>query len=127
MKRYQSLKGKKVFWEVLKKGRRFYEREIQIIVYHVVCSEDFFYNSNNDTPLNLVKVGIQIQKKYGNSVKRNLAKRRIRAICSELLRGVNNNFYIIIRPLENFKNLKYEDTQNKMRMLFNKAGVTDSI
>jgi ribonuclease P protein component len=126
VKRYQSLKGKKVFWEVLKKGRRFYEREIQIIVYHFVGSEDFFYKNNN-TPLNLVKVGIQIQKKYGNSVKRNLAKRRIRAICSELLQGVNNNFYIIIRPLENFKNLKYEDIQNKITMLFNKAGVTGSI
>ena len=127
MKRYQSLKGKKVFWEVLKKGRRFYEREIQIIVYHVVGSEDFFYKSNNDTPLNLVKVGIQIQKKYGNSVKRNLTKRRIRAICSELLRGVNNNFYIIIRPLENFKNLNYKDSQNIINLLFNKAGVISSI
>jgi ribonuclease P protein component len=123
VKRYQSLKGKKVFWEVLKKGRRFYEREIQIIVYHAAGSKDFFYKSNNDTPLNLVKVGIQIQKKYGNSVTRNLTKRRIRAICRELLQGVNNNFCIIIRPLENFKILNYEDSQKLIGQLFNKAGV----
>jgi ribonuclease P protein component len=122
VKRYQSLKGKKVFWEVLKKGRRFYEREIQIIVYHSAGSKDFFY-INNNTPLNLVKVGIQIRKKYGNSVTRNLAKRRIRAICRELLQGVNNNFCIIMRPLENFKNLKYEDSQKLIGRLFNKAGV----
>jgi ribonuclease P protein component len=127
VKRYQSLKGKKAFWEVLKKGRRFYEREIQIIVYHVVGSEEFFNKNNNDTPLNLVKVGIQIQRKYGNSVKRNLAKRRIRAICRELLQGVNNNFYIIIRPLENFRNLNYKDSQNIINLLFSKAGVISSI
>jgi ribonuclease P protein component len=123
VKRYQSLKGRKAFWEVLKKGRRFYGRDIQVIVYNAAGSGDFFYKSNNNTPLNMVKVGIQIQKKYGNSVLRNLAKRRIRAICRELLQGVNNNFCIILRPLENFKNLKYEDSQKLIRQLFNKAGV----
>ncbi|MBN2403728.1 MAG: ribonuclease P protein component [Spirochaetes bacterium] len=127
MKRYQSLKGKKVFWEVLKKGRRFYEKEIQIIVYHVADVENFYYKSNDHTPLNLVKVGIQIHRKYGNSVKRNLAKRRIRAICRELLQGVNNNFYIIIRPLEKFKKFNYEDSKNIIRLSFNKAGVISSV
>ncbi len=122
MKRYQSLKGRKEFWEVLKKGRRFYDRDIQIIVYYAAGCEDFFNKSNN-TPLNMAKVGIQIRKNYGNSVLRNMAKRRIRAICRELLRGVNNNFYIIIRPLENFKNLRYADSQKLLKQLFNKAGV----
>lgn len=127
MKRYQSLKGKKAFWEVLKKGRRFYEKQIQVIVYHVMGSENFYYKSNNHTPLNPVKVGIQIQRKYGNSVIRNLAKRRIRAICRELLQGVNNNFYIIMRPLEKFNKLNYEDSKNIIRQLLNKAGVITSV
>ena len=123
MTRIQSLKGRKVFWEVLRKGRRFYEREVQIIVYNTADNKDLSEKCNEDTPLKYVRVGIQINRKYGNSVIRNLAKRRIRAICRELLTGVNDNFFIIIRPLDSFRNLKFADTQNIIRLLFKKAGV----
>ena len=123
MTRIQSLKGRKVFWEVLKKGRRFYEKEVQIIVYYSAGNKDLSEKCNEDTPFENVRVGIQINKKYGNSVNRNLAKRRIRAICRELLTGVSNNFYIIIRPLESFKNLQFADSQNIIRILFKKAGI----
>lgn len=125
MKRNQSLKGKKVFREVLRKGRRFYEREIQVIAYHVNNNSDVI---KKDTPeLKSVKVGIQIQKQYGNSVIRNRAKRRVRAICSELLQVAGNNFFIIIRPKENFKLLDYNDSRNIIETAFKKAGILRSL
>ena len=126
MRSYQSLKGKKAFREVLKKGKRFYEGEIQIIVYPVAGKRNIS-NNNNDTSEKIVNVGIQILKRYGNSVIRNRTKRRIKAICQALLQDVNNNYSIIIRPMEDFKYLKYENSRNIVRTLFKRAGITNSI
>lgn len=124
MKEYQTLKGRRVFREVLKKGRRYYGEEIHIIVYQDLNKDIFFYKTKKDTPLPvIVRLGIQIQKSYGNAVKRNYAKRRVRAICRELLQGVENNFNIIIRPLENFNKLSYEDLKKMVQETLKKAGV----
>ena len=121
MKEYQTLKGRKIFREVLRKGRRFYGEEVQIIVCQ---SKEIFFNKTNNTPYSkTVRLGIQIQKSYGNAVARNRAKRRVRAICREFLGGVEKNFNIIVRPLENFKKSGYEESKNKIKEILIKAGV----
>jgi ribonuclease P protein component len=139
VKNFESLKGRKIFREVLRKGRRIYEKEIQLIVYAVNGSEEFL---NVIAPMiNCLRLGIQVDRKYGNSVKRNLAKRRIKAVCGEILpvfgpvgtgvSGVDSlkagrNFFIIIRPLEAFKKLKYEEIKKLVALSFKKAGLFGS-
>ncbi len=124
MKRYQSLKGKKEFKEVLNKGRRFYRSEVQLIALKLNGNG---YDSNlgkkNNTMMNDIRIAIQIGKKYGNAVTRNRAKRRIRAICCELLQRVEDDFIIVMRPGFIFKSLNYLQSKEIIASLLADAGV----
>lgn len=119
MKPYKSLKGKKKFREVIKKGRRYYRSEIQLIVLKAANGTENKINSLHKG----INIGIQIGKKFGNAVTRNRAKRRIKAICGEVLQKVDNDFIIIIRPGENFKSLSYSNSKYIIVSLLTKAGL----
>lgn len=125
MKRINSLKGKKNFEEVYTGGRRVHQKEAQLIILSKNGKPEN-RDREESRPHSLlpgIKIGIPISRKFGNSVSRNRAKRRIRAICRELLADVKESYFIIIRPKEEFKYLSYEDARQIIKKLFTGAGV----
>ena len=121
MKRIDSLKGKRNFREIYTEGNRFRHRGIQLIILELGKRE-----KNRDAEV-CIQVGIPIKKRYGNAVARNRARRRIRAVCRELLRETNVGYMMILQPGEEFKNLSYKDSKEIIKLLFNRAGVLKSI
>ncbi|MBN2042152.1 MAG: ribonuclease P protein component [Spirochaetes bacterium] len=125
MKTYKSLKGKKKFREVIKKGRRYYRSDVQLIALKIDECADIAGNKKDLSSV-CFQIGIQIGKRYGNAVTRNRARRRIRAICNEVLQNVDNDYLIIIRPDESFKSLTYLSSKVSIASLLTKAGLLKS-
>ena len=112
VKREYSLKGRKLFKEVIRKGKRFKESGILLIVAkHTSLNED-----------NNFKIGILIHKKYGKANKRNYTKRQIRAALHPLLPLIQNGYYIL-RPLDSIHEMPFTELENTIKVLFLKAGV----
>lgn len=63
------------------------------------------------------KFALSIGRKYGNAVKRNLAKRRIRFILSENKSRIDNNFSFVIVIKPKAAELKYEDMLSNLNKL----------
>jgi ribonuclease P protein component len=124
VKRSHSLKGSKRYREVFLKGRRFKKEGVQLLVLRQSeygdsgRAKDAAYNYDSGT-----KVGISISSKYGNAVERNSAKRRIRAICNELLPELIEGYYIVLKPDDNFKTISFSRARLNMRNLYMKAGI----
>lgn len=139
--RHNSLKGKKNFQEVFKKGKRLRQPEVQLIILQQSKKEKVTVNTNESYPRNIrgeinpsrnkkvssldsgLKIGISINKKYGNAVTRNRTRRRIRAMCREMLRSADADYLIVIQPREEFKKLSYADSKEIIKGLFIRAGV----
>ncbi|MDY6932936.1 MAG: ribonuclease P protein component [Spirochaetota bacterium] len=128
MIKISSLKGKKGFQKVYNNGIRVKEKEVQLIILKSIEKgraslnnkrEFSFYNS-------IINIGIPINKKFGNAVHRNKAKRRIRSICRELLHEVDVSCSIIIRPSLDFKDLSYKRSKEIFESLFRKSGILQS-
>ena len=69
------------------------------------------------------RVGITLSKKMGNAVKRNLIKRQVRMMCSELVdfKSIKHDFVIIVR--KSYLDLKYEDNKNNLEKALIKATI----
>ena len=125
MKRVYSLKTKKNFQEVFKRGKRLNERSLQIMVLKYI-ENDNEVHARKGTSLNSyskLKIGIPISRNYGKAVERNKTRRRIKAICSEFLSELEESNYIIIRPFKGFKNLTYLHEKEIIKKLFKKANI----
>ena len=124
LKRIYSLKGRSLFKEVYNRGSRLQEKGIR--VYFLRCSE----NAKPGESVNksylitkAIKIGISINRKFGNACERNRAKRRTRAVCFELLKEMNKGFCIIISLNENIKEADFEIQKKIIKTLFKKAGI----
>lgn len=113
MKKVYSLKGRKLFKEVYKRGKRFQEKGLFIIV----------YENKRDIVDKKIKIGISIGKKTGKAYIRNYLKRQIKSICIKIMPEIKNNYYIIIKAETNFKNYGYQEKEEIIKFLFNNAGV----
>ena len=128
MNRITSIKGKKNFEEIYKKGDRFQQSQVQLIILKRCDKEEILHKINGGTSNYYpeIKIGIPINRKYGNSVNRNKTKRRIRSLCNEVLQGVKEGYFIIIRPNKGFKHLGYANSKEIITFLFKDAGVLRS-
>lgn len=119
MKRVNSLKGRKVFQEVFKYGRK--SRRSGITVF--VLRDKGKIEERDQSKKGNVKIGISAGRQIGKACKRNLIKRRIRAVCNELIDQINNEFLIIIKPGSGSENLSFEDLKSEIIAIFRSTGV----
>ena len=72
------------------------------------------------------RFAMSIGKKYGNAVKRNLAKRRIRMIVTEQSNHMKSDvcFVIVIKP--NSKDLSYNDMKYQLIELMKKSKLLEN-
>ena len=119
MKRVNSLKGRKVFQEVFKNGRK--SRRSGITVF--VLRDKRKIEDKDQSEKKTVKIGISIGKQAGKACRRNLLKRRIRVVCNELIDQINNEFLIIIKPGSGSDNLSFEDLKSEIITIFRNTGV----
>jgi ribonuclease P protein component len=128
VKSIYSLKGRNLFREVYQKGRRIQGTGIRI--YILKSNNNKYVKPDNSKNTSIckksIKIAIALTKSFGKAYIRNKAKRRIRAICTELFNELKEGFYIIIRIDSDFKNLSYEDQKRVIKSLFAKAGLLNS-
>jgi ribonuclease P protein component len=124
VKRIQSLKGKKTFTEVFKKGRRYRSDQMELIVLKANKIKKKSINTDKDiNSRNGIYAGIQITRKYGNAVQRNRIRRQIKAVFNELFRDKTDELYIILRPNYLNKTRNFTDLRTNIATLLNKAGI----
>ncbi len=125
MKRIYSLKGRNLIREVYQKGRKFQEVGIRIFIFK--CDNDRHVKpdarKHSSPGGKKIKIAVALAKSYGKAHIRNRAKRRIRAICTELFDELRDGFCIIIKIENAFKNMQFEEEKRIMRSLFGKAGL----
>ena len=109
MKRIYSLKSRESYKFIFLNGKRI--RGKGNIIFAV-----------KNSSLDDIKIGIAIDKKLGNAVKRNWIKRRIRAVCTDLIIQMNHGFSIIIKPVPENGKMNFEELKSELVILFKKAG-----
>lgn len=128
MKHIYSLKGRNLFKEVYQKGRRTQRTGIRI--YTLKYNNSEYVKPGNSIQssekIKNIKIAIALTKSFGKAYTRNLAKRRIRAICTGLFNELREGFCIIIRIDSSFRDLSYEDQKRVVISLFQKAGLLNS-
>jgi len=123
VKRLYSLKGRDLFQRVYRNGERLQGKGFRIIFLGIDKINKTGLDKKKFSSNNKLKIGIAISKKYGSAPARNKAKRRIRAMCRELLVEMNEDFLLIIKPDSSFGNTDYEQSKTSLRSLLQKAGV----
>ena len=78
-----------------------------------------YFNENHEN-INF-RYALSVPKKYGNAVKRNLMKRRIREIIKVQQFKQQYDFFIVVK--NKAKNLAFEEIQTLLKNLFVKANI----
>ncbi|OHD63747.1 MAG: ribonuclease P protein component [Spirochaetes bacterium RBG_13_51_14] len=125
MKTIQSLKGRNLFKEVYQRGRKIEDTGIRVFILKSSRSKYVKPDNSPDTSNRSknIRIGIALTKSFGKAYIRNKAKRRIRAIYSELSNELREGFCIIIRIDSDFKNLMHQEEKRIIRSLFERAGL----
>ncbi len=79
----------------------------------VLIKDIMYYYVKDESP----KIGFIVSRKYGNSVKRNLFKRRCRNIFFELIKN-NFNYSIIVQPKT--KNINWKIIKQSFEIIYEK-------
>ena len=119
MKRVYSLKGKKSYNRVFLKGRK--KKGKGVVVF--VLKDNTIKDTDNQSNIRNIKVGISISKKIGKANKRNLLKRRVRSICHELLNEMNDGLSVIVKPYPESLYMSYSELKSDIEGLFRYTGV----
>ena len=119
MKKAFSLKGRKSFSSVFLKGRK--KRGKGVIIFVLKRSKSEKLDSQSD--FRDIKIGISVSKRIGKAYKRNWIKRRIKAVCYELIEQMNEGFSIIIKPGPESLDMSFEELRIDIISVFKHAGV----
>jgi len=119
VKRVYSLKSRESYKFIFFKGKKIRGRGN--IIY--VLKNSAIDKSNNESAFSTVKIGIAVGKKLGKANKRNWIKRRIRAVCSELIVQMNDGFSVIVKPGPENEMMSFEELKSDLVTLFRNAGV----
>ncbi len=124
MKRQYSLKGRKSFKEIYRKGEKVRGKGLRIFVLRNPECSNHIRDSKSEE--HGIRIGITIDRKVGNAVTRNRLKRRIRSIVYELLIEIGKDNWIAIRPEIDALDYNCEELKNNIRQLLEKSGVIDN-
>jgi ribonuclease P protein component len=128
VKSIYSLKGRILFKEVYFKGRKIQGTGIRVYSLKSLNSKDVKPDRGStglDRKKN-IKIAITLTKSFGKAHIRNKAKRRMRAICTELFDELKDGFSIIVRIDSDFKDIAFDDQRRIIISLFAKAGLFNS-
>ena len=78
-----------------------------------------YFNKNHE--VNNFRYALSVPKKYGNAVKRNLMKRRLREIIKVNSFNSDYDFFIVVKPIAN--NLEFNQIKEMLEKLFVKAKI----
>lgn len=117
MKNIETLKNKKEFDFVYKNSKKYRSQIYDICILENKAVNRFFNKFKKTQKLNTI--GLSVSKKIGKAVDRNLIKRRLRAICMEILIDKNLNYkqmkYIfIIIAKDGIKNTKFANLKEQI-------------
>lgn len=110
MKNIQTLKNKKEFDFVYKNSRKYRSQVYDICILGNKSTNKFYDKFKKKEKIHTI--GLSVSKKIGKAVDRNLVKRRLRAICREILIDKSLDYkkmkYIfIIIAKDGIKNTKF--------------------
>jgi len=125
VKKAYSLKGRRNFQELFKRGKRFSGADVKIIVRRGNIGNEKTCRDSGKSGCapSVINIGITVGRKYGNAVNRNKAKRIIRAVCRDLIPVMREGYYIVIRPEPGFKMISFVKAKEEITTLLKKAGV----
>ena len=121
MKKDYSIKGRKLFLDVYRLGRKYQGQGVRVYIMKINPArlpEIFLTNRNHK-----IKIGIAINRRYGSAVMRNRAKRIIRSVCDEMIDEMKDGYLIIFRPDERFRDMSYSGIAYEIKNMLLKAGV----
>ena len=104
MEKKYRLRKNEDFKLVYKKGKNYWNRNLVL------------YKRKNG--LGYSRIGFSITKKFGNSVERNRAKRRLKEICRLNFHNIENGYDIIIIPKKNVMYINYKQLERARLHIF---------
>ena len=118
MKKAYSLKGRKSYNEVFTDGKRYRGRTVVVFLLKSKTEEQ-----SNNSSIKDIRIGISLSRKLGKAHDRNRIKRRIRAICYELLDDMNTGIKIVIKPGPGSRDMSFEEFKSDLVKVFRNSGV----
>ncbi len=114
-----ALKNQKAFDFKSKEAVRYSCRFFTFLSAKISSEENIIARKNAALVENPIFYGFKISKKYGNSVKRNLLKRRLKNIYLKFFQQNYSKISIIFIPKHQIKELEYKDLENEVFRAFN--------